>query len=91
VATFLCKACRLGNVSRRQLERRFRTALKRGIHEYYLSLRLERTLQLLCGSPLTMLEISIATGFTSASHFSRALRSALDVSPSEFQRGERSV
>jgi transcriptional regulator GlxA family with amidase domain len=70
-------------VSLRQLERSFRSQLGRGVHEHYLALRLGRARQLLRESSLPILDIAIATGFGSASHFSRAFRQVFGFPPSE--------
>jgi transcriptional regulator GlxA family with amidase domain len=69
--------------SLRQLERSFRTGVGRGIHEHYLTLRLERARQLLRETSLAVVEIASATGFGSASHFSRAFRRAFGFPPRE--------
>lgn len=68
-------------ISVRQLERSFRRQLGRGIHEHYLALRLERSRQLLRETSLSVLEIAVATGFSSASQFSRAFRRSFGFSP----------
>jgi transcriptional regulator GlxA family with amidase domain len=74
---------RLAGVSLRQLERSFRTHLGLGMHEHYLSLRLRRAQQLLRETSLSVLEVALATGFASASQFSRAFRRTLGCSPRE--------
>jgi transcriptional regulator GlxA family with amidase domain len=71
------------DVSIRQLERSFRRQLGRSLHEHYLALRLGRARQLLRESSLPILEIAIATGFGSSSHFSRAFRKVFDIPPGE--------
>jgi len=65
---------RTANVSLRQLERLFRLHLGRSLGEHYLSLRLDRARDLLRQTSLSVLETALATGFASASHFSRAYR-----------------
>jgi transcriptional regulator GlxA family with amidase domain len=77
------------DLSIRQLERLFRAQLGRGVHEHYLTLRLGRSLQLLRATSLSMLEIAVATGFGSASHFSRAFRSHFNCRPRDAVREER--
>jgi transcriptional regulator GlxA family with amidase domain len=71
----------LAGISVRQLERLFRGQLSRGVHEHYLALRLARAHQLLRGTSLSMLEVAMATGFGSASQFSRAFRRAFGFPP----------
>jgi transcriptional regulator GlxA family with amidase domain len=79
----------LAGVSVRQLERLFRKHMGRGIHTHYLSLRLGRSMQLLRETSLSVLEIAVATGFGSASHFSRVFRRAFEFSPREAARRDR--
>ncbi len=64
----------VAGVSLRQLERAFRTQLGRGIHAHYLDLRLQQALHLLRHSDKSVTEVGTATGFGSASQFSRAFR-----------------
>jgi transcriptional regulator GlxA family with amidase domain len=71
----------LVDVSIRQLERSFRNQLGRGVHQHYLSLRLGRARQLLRETSLSVLEVAMATGFGSASHFSRAFRPVFGFRP----------
>jgi transcriptional regulator GlxA family with amidase domain len=73
----------LAGISLRQLERSFHRDLGRGIHEHYLALRLGRSRQLLRETSLSMLEIALATGFASASQYSRAFRRAFGHQPRE--------
>jgi len=65
---------RTANVSLRQLERLFRHHLGRSLGEHYLALRLDRARELLRQTSLSVLEIALACGFVSASHFSRGYR-----------------
>jgi transcriptional regulator GlxA family with amidase domain len=76
----------LAGMSLRQLERSFRSQLGRGVHEHYLALRLERSRQLLRETSLGILEIAVATGFSSASQFSRAFRHAYGFPPRNAMR-----
>ncbi|MFM8301325.1 MAG: GlxA family transcriptional regulator [Actinomycetota bacterium] len=76
----------LADLSMRQLERAFRAQLGRGIHEHYLSLRLARAQQLLRESSLPILDVALATGFGSASQFSRAYRQAFGAPPSSMRK-----
>ena len=73
----------LAGVSLRQLERTFQAELGRGVHEHYLALRLSRSLQLLRETSLSILEVALATGFASASQFSRAFRRNFASAPRE--------
>ena len=62
------------NVSLRQLDRLFRQDLRCTLGEHYVMLRLDRARDLLKQTSLSVLEIALATGFTSASHFSRKFK-----------------
>jgi transcriptional regulator GlxA family with amidase domain len=75
------KLAQVAGLSVRQLERAFARSLQRGIHQHYLALRLNRSRQLLRETSLSIVEISLATGFGSASQFSRAFRQAFGFSP----------
>ena len=68
---------RIAGVSVRQLERLFRRHLGHGIHKQYSSMRLERARQLLRETTLPVLDVAIATGFTSSSQFARAYQAKL--------------
>jgi transcriptional regulator GlxA family with amidase domain len=74
---------RLGGVSLRNLERSFQNQLGRGVHEHYLELRLVRAQQLLRETSLSILEVALASGFASASQFSRAFKRAFQFPPRE--------
>ncbi len=69
-------------VSPRQVERLFRQHLGRTPGEHYLRLRLDRARLLLRQSELSVLEVAVACGFASASHFTRAYRRAYGHAPS---------
>jgi len=75
----------LAGVSLRQLERMFESELGRGVHEHYLALRLSRSRQLLRETTLSVLEVSLATGFASASQFSRAFRRRFALTPRDMR------
>jgi transcriptional regulator GlxA family with amidase domain len=77
---------RLAGLSLRQLERLFVRDLGRGIQEHYRALRLDRARQLLRETTLSVLEVAVATGFASASQFSRAYGRAFAEAPSRTRR-----
>ncbi len=68
-------------LSRRHVERLFRLYLGRSPARYYLEIRLDRARQLLQQTSLPVIEIAIACGFVSASHFSKCYRETYDRSP----------
>ncbi|MCK1396800.1 GlxA family transcriptional regulator [Bradyrhizobium sp. 4] len=72
---------RLADVSLRHLERLFRQHLGHSIGEHYLALRLDRARDLVRQTSLSVLEIALACGFTSASHFSRTYRARFGKAP----------
>ena len=79
----------LVGVSLRQLERSFRSHVRRGVHQHYLALRLERSRRLLRETSLAVVEIALATGFGSASQFARAFRRAFGFPPREALQHDR--
>lgn len=58
-------------LSPRQLERLFREKMGKTPSRYYLELRLHRARLLLLQTTMPILQIAVACGFTSASHFAR--------------------
>ncbi|TGT35927.1 GlxA family transcriptional regulator [Mesorhizobium sp. M8A.F.Ca.ET.165.01.1.1] len=68
-------------LSRRQVERLFERELGRSPSRYYLELRLERAHLLLVSSSISVVEIAIACGFVSASHFSKVYRETYGHAP----------
>ena len=74
------------DLSPRQLERLFARYLRVSPSRYYLQLRLERARNLLLETTKPILDVAVACGFASASHFSRCYRAAFDRKPSD-ERG----
>jgi transcriptional regulator GlxA family with amidase domain len=70
-------------LSPRQLERLFAKYLRANPSRYYLELRLERARNLLTQTTQPILDIAIACGFASASHFSRCYRMLYGRKPSD--------
>ncbi len=79
----------LGGISRRQLERLFRTHIKETPAGFYLKLRLDRARQFLEQTDMRVVDVLLACGFTSAAHFSRAYRMQFGLAPREDRRGLR--
>ncbi|PAQ07639.1 hypothetical protein CIT26_20135 [Mesorhizobium temperatum] len=52
---------------------------------YYLHVRLARAKRLIEQTELPMVEIAIACGFVSASHFSKCFRAVFDINPSAYR------
>ena len=72
-------------VSVRQLDRLFAAKFGTTWHAAYLKLRLAQAARLLRQSPLSLAQIAFATGFSSASHFSRAFRNLYGQSPATWR------
>lgn len=75
-------------LSRRQMERLFRKEMGRTPARYYLDLRLERAHLLLITSSLQVIEIAVACGFSTASHFSRTYRERYGFTPQRTRLAE---
>jgi transcriptional regulator GlxA family with amidase domain len=75
------KLAKAAGTSLRSLERAFRRQLGNGLHRHYLSLRLAQSRKLLQETSLSVLDVALATGFASASQFSRAYRRQFGRSP----------
>jgi AraC family transcriptional regulator, glycine betaine-responsive activator len=69
------------SLSTRQLERLFRRYLDRSPKRYYLELRLKKARSLLLQTDLSVMNVALACGFTSASHFSKCYRSHYNRTP----------
>lgn len=75
-------------LSRRQIERLFRQEMGRSPARYYLEIRLDRARHLLIQSTMPVVEVAVACGFVSASHFSKCYREVYARSPQQ-ERAER--
>ena len=75
--------------SRRQLERLFHHYLSTTPRRHYVSLRLSRARQLLVSTELGILEIAIACGFESPSHFSKSFRDRYGGAPNRVRAVDR--
>lgn len=73
-------------ITRRQLERLFRLHLNDTPSGFYLRLRLDKARQLLRQTDMSVLEVSIACGFESASYFTRCYRARFERCPREDRR-----
>ena len=70
-------------LSPRQLERLFAKYLNVNPSRYYLELRLDRARTLLAQTTRPILDVAVACGFASASHFSRCYRALYGRKPSD--------
>ncbi|MCK7610818.1 GlxA family transcriptional regulator [Roseibium sediminicola] len=69
------------DVSPRQLQRDFQKYLNCSPQEYYSKIRIDIARQLVCRTSMRMIDIAVACGFASASHFSNRYRAAHGNSP----------
>lgn len=69
------------NISRRQLERLFKSNLNCTPSRYYLRLRLERARQLLKQTSLSIVEVASVCGFVTSPHFSKCYKDHWGISP----------
>lgn len=69
----------------RHLERIFKAAMQETPKRYYLNLRLQEARDLLSETPMSLLEIAVATGFNSRSSFSKAYKARFGLSPSRLR------
>jgi len=77
-------------ISRRQLERLFQEYRGARPSEYYLAVRLEHARVLLLETGLSILQVALASGFSSQSHFGACYREQYGHTPG-FERGGASV
>jgi len=70
--------------------RLFRTEMGRSPARYYLEIRLDRARHLLVQSSMPVVEVAVACGFVSASHFSKCYRELYNRSPQQ-ERAERKL
>lgn len=74
-------------ISVRQIDRLFASFLGRSYRQQYRQLRLAHARLLLEQSALSMTQVAMATGFNSATHFSRSFRAQFGVSPRQMRTG----
>jgi transcriptional regulator GlxA family with amidase domain len=68
-------------LSTRQLERLFRRYLNRSPKRYYMELRLQKARNLLLQTDMSVINVALACGFTSPSHFSKCYRAMYETTP----------
>lgn len=76
-------------LSTRQLERLFARYLSTSPRKYYFQLRLEKARQLLMQTNLPVIDVAIACGFQSPSHFSKSYRAAFGLTPRQESSGSK--
>jgi transcriptional regulator GlxA family with amidase domain len=75
-------------LSTRQLERLFQKYLNCTPSRYYLEMRLSRARSLLQQTCMSVMNVALATGFVSASHFSKSYRLHFGYAPSDEKRSQ---
>jgi transcriptional regulator GlxA family with amidase domain len=68
-------------MSTRQLERLFRRYLSRSPKRYYMEIRLQKARNLLMQTDMSVINVALACGFASPSHFSKCYRAHYDTTP----------
>ena len=76
-------------MSTRQLERLFQRYLNRSPKRYYMELRLQKARNLLMQTDMSVINVALACGFASPSHFSKCYRAHYDTTPYR-ERGAQS-
>ncbi len=76
-------------MSTRQLERLFRRYLNRSPKRYYMELRLQKARNLLMQTDMSVINVALACGFASPSHFSKCYRAHYSTTPYR-ERGAQS-
>jgi transcriptional regulator GlxA family with amidase domain len=80
----------LVGMSTRQLERLFRRYLNRSPKRYYMELRLQKARNLLMQTDMSVINVALACGFASPSHFSKCYRAHYNTTPYR-ERGTQGV
>jgi AraC family transcriptional regulator, carnitine catabolism transcriptional activator len=79
--------CRELDISRRQLERLFARYLDQSPVQVYFDMRLSHANALMTETNMSVTEIALASGFNSATHFSRQFKRKFGTSPHFFRKG----
>ncbi len=77
-------------MSTRQLERLFRRYLNRSPKRYYMEMRLQKARNLLMQTDMSVINVALACGFASPSHFSKCYRSHYNTTPYR-ERGTQGI
>ena len=77
-------------MSTRQLERLFRRYLNRSPKRYYMELRLQKARNLLMQTDMSVINVALACGFASPSHFSKCYRGHYNTTPYR-ERGTQGI
>lgn len=83
---YVAEVAKAAGLSRRVLEKRFRTALNRSVNDYIRQCRVNLIIKLLTGSSMTVSDIALHMGFPDAAHIARYFRGQVDMSPAQYRR-----
>jgi AraC family transcriptional regulator len=76
--------------SRAHFLRMFRAATAQTPHQYLISLRLENAVRMMKERSTPLIDIAVACGFSSHTHFTKVFRSKFGVLPSQYRRDSNS-
>ncbi len=85
----LDEICRISMVSKTYFCYLFKLLTHKTFVEYLTSLRLNRAMELLRQTSLSIIDISQTVGFRDSTHFSRTFKQAKGISPREYRRAAR--
>lgn len=87
----LAELADIAGLSLRQLERLFAAELGMRPGLYYRHLRLKRARHLVLQTGMSMMQVAVATGFSSATHFAKAYGAMHGVAPSKDREDRRTL
>lgn len=81
----LAELAREASLSEFHFARMFKQSTRLAPHQYVMQRRMVRAETLVCHSPLSLTDIAMACGFSSASHFSNRFKAMRGVTPSQLR------
>jgi len=79
------------SISSQYMRKLFRTYTGKGISEYVTNVKLEKAMQLLRDTDLSMQEITLEIGLTDASGFTKLFKKQLGMTPSQYRYSSRNM
>ena len=67
----------------------FRQSMKMAPHQYVMQRRMVKAQELIYRSQMSLTDIAMACGFSTASHFSHRVKSATGLTPSQLRAAQR--
>ena len=83
---YVAEVAKVAGLSRRVLEKRFRTTLERSVNEQIRRCRISLIMKLLPDTSMSVLDIALFMGFSDAAHIARYFRSQTGMSLAEYRR-----